>query len=239
MKMLNLGRFRCNACGCGASEAMKHCPACDDGEIVAVDDETTAEDNPDCNWCGFTCTMNPDHANLRGSYGMINVTADGGYGSDVLLDATRHRFSLCEYCLDHLFSQFTKPPGLEDYMSGTLLKQPWMSLVDRLNNEGDHGISAERMAEIVADINRRAAARAERALATMETACDTCDSWLENAPAFVRRIAINSLWDVGSTRYTVWSRTNEGILLRNVNNPADERRIGARWLLKNGKRVQA
>lgn len=48
--------------------------------------------------------------------GGYNSTAGNGYGA--LDDCTSYRFSMCEWCLDWLFSQFKISPNISDYMAG-------------------------------------------------------------------------------------------------------------------------
>jgi hypothetical protein len=62
-----------------------------------------------CNLCGEPCGT--EH-----SQGMVNQTVHGGYnstpgnGTGALDDMTHYAFSLCEFCLDWLFTQFKTPP---------------------------------------------------------------------------------------------------------------------------------
>ena len=54
--------------------------------------------------------------------GLIDCEVVGGYnstpgnGNGALDDMTGYRFSLCEFCLDHMFSQFRTPPKLIGYI---------------------------------------------------------------------------------------------------------------------------
>lgn len=83
-----------------------------------------------CNLCGLSCTLGKDegaaYPDLRG--GLIDATVVGGYdstpgnGYGALDDLVRHRFSLCEFCLDWLFSQFQIPVAVDDPMNDLLLR---------------------------------------------------------------------------------------------------------------------
>lgn len=68
--------------------------------------------------CGLTTKL-PDHNKSFDHeyfYGLIDADVMGGYestpgnGSGALDDMTSYHFSLCEFCLDHLFSNFVIPP---------------------------------------------------------------------------------------------------------------------------------
>lgn len=65
-----------------------------------------------CNHCGLSCVL----ADVPENYGLVNAVVGGGYfstagnGNGTLDDNTNYKFSLCEYCLDHLFQQFSIPP---------------------------------------------------------------------------------------------------------------------------------
>lgn len=64
-----------------------------------------------CNVCGHLCDLNEDD----GCSGLRDVTVEGGYdstagnGDGALDDLTSYNFSLCEFCLDWLFTQFVVP----------------------------------------------------------------------------------------------------------------------------------
>lgn len=70
---------------------------------------------PLCNLCGLTCVLGHDRIQDDpgcGPHGLIDQSVSGGYestagnGRGALDDMTWYRFSLCEFCLDWLFSQF-------------------------------------------------------------------------------------------------------------------------------------
>jgi hypothetical protein len=75
-----------------------------------------------CNLCGLSC-------NLKnwGPEGLIDAVVIGGYestpgnGSGALDDMTRYRFSICEFCLDWLFTKFRIPVVVDDPMNDYLL----------------------------------------------------------------------------------------------------------------------
>lgn len=73
---------------------------------------------PVCNLCGDTCAL--QEPNWDGAYGLINAVVRGGYastpgnGSGALDDTTSYEFSLCEFCLDFLFTHCKVPPRTWD-----------------------------------------------------------------------------------------------------------------------------
>jgi hypothetical protein len=68
-----------------------------------------------CNRCGLSCTVGPEGSPDAGPAGLIGATVVGGYestpgnGYGALDDGTSYRFSMCEFCLDDLFSTFKIP----------------------------------------------------------------------------------------------------------------------------------
>ena len=68
--------------------------------------------------------------------GLVDAEVSGGYsstpgnGSGALDDRTSYRFSLCEFCLDWLFSQFKIPPAVKD-MDGDPIG-PWKPAAQRV-----------------------------------------------------------------------------------------------------------
>ena len=60
----------------------------------------------------------------RDRHGLIDAVVSGGYestpgsGQGALDDCSSYKFSLCEFCLDHLFAQFKIPPTVVEYGSG-------------------------------------------------------------------------------------------------------------------------
>lgn len=63
-----------------------------------------------CNRCGNTCKP-PDASDF---YGLIEARVSGGYWSPRLGDMRVYVFSLCENCLDELFSTFKIDPLVDD-----------------------------------------------------------------------------------------------------------------------------
>lgn len=66
-----------------------------------------------CNLCGHSCYLPGD---CNGNSGLIEQKVMGGYdstpgnGCGALGDMTQYTFSLCEFCLDFLFTNFVIPP---------------------------------------------------------------------------------------------------------------------------------
>lgn len=73
-----------------------------------------------CNLCALPCKLEND---LEDASGLIDAVVAGGYastpgnGNGALDDCTRYHFSLCEFCLDWLFTQFQLPPVVSSYTS--------------------------------------------------------------------------------------------------------------------------
>jgi len=69
-----------------------------------------------CNLCGEPCGCNHKHAS---ALGLVNHTEMGSYcstpgnGCGALDDGATYTFSLCEFCLDWLFSRFKIPPEVD------------------------------------------------------------------------------------------------------------------------------
>ena len=85
-----------------------------------------------CNFCGYSCTLGPLPGVPEGRRtekeiisfdegGLLNAKVSGGYnstpgnGEGALDDMSSYEFSLCEFCLDWLFSSFTIPPVVRRY----------------------------------------------------------------------------------------------------------------------------
>lgn len=94
-----------------------------------------------CNLCGLTCNIGPKDSPASGPHGLIDAAVIGGYestpgnGHGALDDMDRYRFSLCEFCLDWLFSQFKIPVAMDAPMNDFLL-QPGESIDDALDKRG-------------------------------------------------------------------------------------------------------
>lgn len=74
-----------------------------------------------CNWCGCKCNLEEPPWDYP--CGMVEVNVTGGYpstpgnGGGALDDGMRYDFSLCEFCLDYMFSNFKIPVAVSDYTS--------------------------------------------------------------------------------------------------------------------------
>ena len=72
-----------------------------------------------CNMCGLSTKLSESY-NYDQFYGLIDAVVSGGYdstpgnGYGALDDLVNYRFSLCEFCCDHLFSNFVIPPKTSD-----------------------------------------------------------------------------------------------------------------------------
>lgn len=95
------------------------------GATVSFDDKGRILDPADehlCNWCGLTILLGD--AMASSPHGMYRHTVSGGYastpgnGDGALDDGDTYTFSLCELCIDHMFSQFQIPPTMGSYMGG-------------------------------------------------------------------------------------------------------------------------
>lgn len=70
-----------------------------------------------CNLCGEPC----GHVVSSGALyemGLIRCTVSGGFESTALDDGATYTFSLCEFCLDWLFTQMRTPPVVGSYVGG-------------------------------------------------------------------------------------------------------------------------
>lgn len=65
-----------------------------------------------CNWCGLGSPVKRGECNT----GMFDFSVMGGYdstpgnGEGALDDMDSYQFSLCEFCIDHMFGQFKVAP---------------------------------------------------------------------------------------------------------------------------------
>ncbi len=133
-----------------------------DGTSVNMVADDICFDEPDilCNMCGLTCRLDPKESE---THGLIKETVSGGYestpgnGDGALDDCTRYTFSLCEFCLDHMFSQFKIPVGVDDYIhSGPKDEPEVFRPAQQRVTEDDWRQMKERF---FAEFNRRNAAR--------------------------------------------------------------------------------
>jgi len=97
-----------------------------------------------CNHCGETCYLGHHDIHVS-NHGLIACTVSGGYfstpgnGCGALDDTTTYTFSLCEFCLDHLFSQFKVPPKIDHYMGGSDEPEIFTAAADRVKNDDWRG----------------------------------------------------------------------------------------------------
>ena len=93
--------------------------------------------NP-CNLCGLSLRLAP--APCDEPHGLVGARVCGGYsstpgnGSGALDDMTVYRFSLCEFCLDWLFSRFVVPVEVSDPREDVAGPPPelWSSAEERV-----------------------------------------------------------------------------------------------------------
>lgn len=110
-------------------------------------------EGPMCNLCGLTCVLGHEGHPSHGPHGLINQAVSGGYestpgnGYGALDDTTRYRFSLCEFCLDWLFSQFQIPVSVEDYMAPGEKIEPWAPAQERVVRDDWRKMKAEFQSE--------------------------------------------------------------------------------------------
>jgi len=92
----------------------KRCTTCGHDHEVPI---------PLCNLCGELCGS--ERSAEYGAMGLINCVVSGGYsstpgnGDGALDDCSSYKFSMCEFCLDWLFTQFRTPPQVGHYSIGT------------------------------------------------------------------------------------------------------------------------
>lgn len=85
-----------------------------------------------CNLCSLSCEIGE-----YDNYGLLNAEVSGGYestpgnGNGALDDTMKYTFSLCEFCLDWLFTQFKIPVRMECYMNSGP-PEPFVPAKDRV-----------------------------------------------------------------------------------------------------------
>lgn len=67
-----------------------------------------------CNYCGEDMISKDGIDNVLG---LVDIKAQGCYSSVVLQDLTTYQFSLCEICLDNLFSKFKITPVIKHLLN--------------------------------------------------------------------------------------------------------------------------
>jgi len=91
-----------------------------------------------CNLCGLPCSAGKGR-HIDHEAGLIDASVTGGYestpgnGYGALDDASTYRFSLCEFCLDWLFSQFKVPVVVNDYTAGR--SEVWCPAAERVKKD--------------------------------------------------------------------------------------------------------
>jgi len=86
-----------------------------------------------CNLCGELCNL----GQWKTPHGLIESCVSGGYestagnGYGALDDGDSYHFSLCEFCLDWLFSRFKIPPTVYEFCGNGEPNQ-WSPAKDRV-----------------------------------------------------------------------------------------------------------
>lgn len=121
-----------------------------------------------CNWCGETCLlMDSGHHHVvtnSDRHGLIDAIVSGGYastpgnGQGALDDCDTYQFSLCEFCLDHLFTQFKVPPQTGSYVGGGD-ESPFRPAAERVLNDDWRHDKDSFFAEAQRRAEKRAAAQ--------------------------------------------------------------------------------
>lgn len=115
-----------------------------------------------CNLCGLSCTLGDDAPRCDYNGGLINASVSGGYfstagnGEGALDDGESYKFSLCEWCLDWLFSRFQKPVETASYMFVNDVPEPFKPAMQRVVEDTGWRHSKDKF---FAEYERRNAAR--------------------------------------------------------------------------------
>lgn len=98
-----------------------------------------------CNLCGQTCAMflcsDNDGNLIYENEGLISASVSGGYpstpgnGEGTLDDMTLYTFSLCEYCLEFLFSHMIIPPQLGDAFNNGPIDKVYLPALERIKKD--------------------------------------------------------------------------------------------------------
>lgn len=89
-----------------------------------------------CNLCGLSCGLGTPGHPAHDMGGLINARVSGGYestpgnGCGALDDCTSYSFSMCEFCLDWLFTQFKIPVNAASYTDSEI--EVWRPAVVRV-----------------------------------------------------------------------------------------------------------
>lgn len=115
-----------------------------------------------CNLCGLSCNLSGSGSeSWAQESGLIDAAVTGGYlstpgnGYGALDDTVEYKFSLCEFCLDWLFSQFKIPVAMRDTdmvppaiefkpASQMVLEDDWRKDKERFFEEFDRRNNARR-----------------------------------------------------------------------------------------------
>jgi len=80
-----------------------------------------------CNKCGESCI----NEGCPSPEGLIEITADGGYGSNWIGDGDSLTFSICERCLVAIVLEFKIPPDYYDRGEPDVTFQDWEARAKR------------------------------------------------------------------------------------------------------------
>lgn len=108
-----------------------------------------------CNLCGYPCGLECSTSGQIEDHraGLQNAEVSGGYhstpgnGDGALDDMTRYEFSLCEFCLDWLFSQFTVPVKMSFYDTGEVSEEAYRPAHERVREDEWRRMKQEFFAE--------------------------------------------------------------------------------------------
>lgn len=134
---------KCNRCNVALDQGASFCKYCGrKGTAEAI-----------CNVCGMTCA-------IKGfNHGLCDETVHGGYestpgnGHGALDDLSAYKFSLCEFCLDWLFSRFVVPVTVSSSINDE--QEEWRPASQRVSEDGWRKMKDEFFVEH----NKRATAR--------------------------------------------------------------------------------
>jgi hypothetical protein len=94
-----------------------------------------------CNMCGLSCALG-EKTPLASNYGLIHARVSGGYcstagnGDGALDDGTTYVFSLCEFCLDHIFGKFQVPVKVGSYFNSSVeVEDEWIPAQERIKRD--------------------------------------------------------------------------------------------------------
>lgn len=139
----------CQSCNRTLSPDANFCAHCG----VKVEHDAT------CNMCGYSCMLGCADHPTHGLGGLINQRVSGGYestpgnGSGALDDCTAYTFSLCEFCLDWLFSRFMIPTTIVNNLDSE--HETFRSAAERVASDEWRKMKHE----FTVEHDRRAAAR--------------------------------------------------------------------------------